>query len=45
MQIAYTDTMGERKIVEKQVNVGAQNMASADGLMTFSGTKRSCFTG
>ncbi len=30
MQIAYTDTMGERKIVEKQVNVGSQNTASAD---------------
>ena len=27
MQIAYTDTMGERKIVEKQVNVGSQNIA------------------
>ena len=30
MQIAYTDTMGERKIVEKQVNVGPQNTASSD---------------
>jgi len=30
MQIAYTDTMGERKIVEKQISVGSQNTASVD---------------
>ncbi|HEY9206322.1 MAG TPA: hypothetical protein VIO58_10425 [Candidatus Methanoperedens sp.] len=28
MQIAYTDTMGERKIVDKQVNVEFQNIAA-----------------
>jgi len=31
MQIAYTDTMGDRKIIEKQVKVGFQNIASMDG--------------
>jgi len=39
MQIAYTDTMGERKIVEKQVNVGTQNMATSEGQMTFQGRR------
>jgi hypothetical protein len=31
MQIAYTDTMGVRTVVEKQVNLGSQNSASAAG--------------
>jgi hypothetical protein len=39
MQIAYTDTMGERKIVEKQVNVGSLNTASADGLTAIQGRR------
>lgn len=39
MQIAYTDTMGERKIVEKQVNVGSSNTASAGGQMAFQGRR------
>jgi hypothetical protein len=39
MQIAYTDTMGERKIVEKQVNVGSSNTASADGLTAIQGRR------
>ncbi len=38
MQIAYTDTMGERKIVEKQVNVGS-SMANADGQTAFQGRR------
>ncbi|MBE0428010.1 MAG: hypothetical protein IBX72_15390 [Nitrospirae bacterium] len=33
MQIAYTDTMGERKVVEKEVKLGLQSMAAADGQM------------
>lgn len=33
MQIAYTDTMGERKIVEKEIKLGLQSMAAADGQM------------
>lgn len=39
MQIAYTDTMGERKIVEKQVNVGSSNMANADVQTAFQGRR------
>ncbi|MCX9009994.1 MAG: COG1361 S-layer family protein [Candidatus Methanoperedens sp.] len=39
MQISYTDTMGERKIVEKEVKIGFQNMASADGQMAFQGRR------
>jgi hypothetical protein len=39
MQIAYTDTMGERKIVEKKVNVGSQNTAFADGLTAIQGRR------
>jgi hypothetical protein len=39
MQIAYTDTMGERKIIEKQVNVGSQNTAFADGQTAFQGRR------
>ncbi len=31
MQIAYTDTMGERKIIEKEVKPGLQNMTATDG--------------
>jgi hypothetical protein len=32
VQIAYTDTMGERTVVQKEVKIGLQNVASADGL-------------
>lgn len=39
MQIAYTDTMGERQIVEKQVNVGLQNAASMDGQTALQGRR------
>lgn len=39
MQISYTDTMGERKIVEKQVNVGSGNTASADLQTTMQGRR------
>lgn len=39
MQIAYTDTMGERKVVDKQVNMGVQNMPYSDGQMTFQGRR------
>jgi hypothetical protein len=38
MQIAYTDTMGERNVVEKQVKI-AQNVASADGLTGLQGRR------
>ncbi|MBI5389716.1 hypothetical protein HZB01_05055 [Candidatus Woesearchaeota archaeon] len=27
MQISYTDTVGERKVVEKEVKIGFQNLA------------------
>jgi len=33
MQIAYTDTMGERKVVDKDVKIGFQNIASADAAL------------
>ncbi len=39
MQIAYTDTMGERKIIEKQVKLGLQNMAAEDGQTAFQGRR------
>ncbi len=39
MQIAYTDTMGERKIVEKEVKLGPQSMAAADGQMAMQGRR------
>jgi hypothetical protein len=38
MQIAYTDTMGERNVVEKQVKI-AQNVASADVLTGLQGRR------
>ncbi len=31
MQIAYTDTMGERKVIEKEVKLVLQNMEATDG--------------
>ncbi|MCZ7381969.1 MAG: COG1361 S-layer family protein [Candidatus Methanoperedens sp.] len=31
MQIAYTDTMGVRNVVDKYVKIGLQNMAALDG--------------
>jgi len=31
IQIAYTNTMGERKVIEKEVKLGLQNMATMDG--------------
>lgn len=39
MQIAYTDTMGERNFVDKDVKIGYQNMASASGQMAFQGRR------
>jgi hypothetical protein len=39
MQIAYTDTMGVRTIVEKQVNLGSQNSASAAGQAALQGRR------
>ncbi len=39
MQIAYTDTMGERNVVDKEVKIGFQNMASADGQTVFMGRR------
>jgi hypothetical protein len=39
VQIAYTDTMGERTVVQKEVKIGLQNVASADGLTGSQGRK------
>ncbi len=39
MQIAYTDTMGERNIVDKQVKIGFQNIVSAGGQMAMMGRR------
>ncbi len=39
MQIAYTDTMGERNVVDRDVKIGFQNMASADGQLAFQGRR------
>jgi hypothetical protein len=39
MQIAYTDTMGERNVVDKYVKIGPQNIASADGQAGFQGRR------
>ncbi len=39
MQIAYTDTLGERKVVEKEVKLGLQNVASGDGQMAMQGRR------
>ncbi|MGB8217489.1 MAG: COG1361 S-layer family protein [Candidatus Methanoperedens sp.] len=39
MQIAYTDTMGARNVVDKYVKIGSQNMASADGQAGFQGRR------
>ena len=38
MQIAYTDTMGERKVIEKEVKLGLQSTAATDGQMAMHGT-------
>ncbi len=38
MQIAYTDTMGERKAVEKEVKLGLQSTTAMDGQMATHGT-------
>ncbi|MCE8424024.1 MAG: hypothetical protein J5U16_08860, partial [Candidatus Methanoperedens sp.] len=35
MQIAYTDTMGERIVVEKEVKIGLQNIGSENGTTAF----------
>jgi uncharacterized membrane protein len=37
MQIAYTDTMGERKVVEKEVKIA--NTGSTNGTMSFQGQR------
>lgn len=34
IQIAYTDTMGDRHVVEKQVNIGSQNSIATIGSQT-----------
>lgn len=39
MQIAYTDTMGERTVVDKQLKLGIQNIASAGGQTAFQGQR------
>jgi hypothetical protein len=39
MQIAYTDTMGVRTVVEKQVKLGSQNSDSAAGQTAFQGRR------
>lgn len=39
MEIAYTDTMGVRTVVEKQVNLGSQNSASAAGQTGLAGRR------
>jgi hypothetical protein len=39
IQIAYTDTMGERNVVDKYVKIGLQNIASADGQAGFQGRR------
>ena len=39
VQIAYTDTMGERNVVDKYVKIGLQNIASADGQAGFQGRR------
>jgi hypothetical protein len=39
MQIAYTDTMGVRTVVEKQVTLGSQNSDSAAGQTAFQGRR------
>ncbi|MCE8423163.1 MAG: COG1361 S-layer family protein [Candidatus Methanoperedens sp.] len=39
IQIAYTDTRGERNVVEKYVKIGLQNIASADGQAGFQGRR------
>jgi hypothetical protein len=45
IQIAYTDTMGERKIIDKEVKVSAQNMAGANGTtMMFPGRRQTTQT-
>ncbi|MCZ7392572.1 MAG: COG1361 S-layer family protein [Candidatus Methanoperedens sp.] len=37
IQIAYTDTLGVREVVTKQVLIGSQNIASANGQTGFQG--------
>jgi hypothetical protein len=39
VQIAYTDTMGERNVVDKYVKIGPQNIASAGGQAGFQGRR------
>ena len=39
MQIAYTDTRGERNVVDKYIKIGLQNVASADGQMAMQGRR------
>jgi hypothetical protein len=40
MQIAYTDTMGERNVIEKEVKVaGVQNMTATDGQTAMQGRR------
>jgi hypothetical protein len=39
MQIAYTDTMGERTLVEKAIKLGSQNIGSANGTNDYQGRR------
>lgn len=39
MQIAYTDTMGERTLVEKAIKLGIQNIGSANGTTDYQGRR------
>jgi len=39
MQIAYTDTMGERTVVEKEIKIGFQNIGSDNGTTAFQGRR------
>ena len=39
IQIAYTDTMGERNVVDKYVKIGSQNIAYANGQAGFQGRR------
>ncbi len=39
VQIAYTDTRGERNTIDKDVKIGLQNMASASGQMAMQGRR------
>lgn len=39
MQIAYTDTTGQRNVIEKQVKIGLQNVGASDGFTGMQGRR------